>query len=283
MTIYDAGRQLVLQLSGVYDEREAKNIADWVMEHLTGLTRIDRVIHKDKSLSNKEKKTLAGYTRDLLAHKPVQYILHEAWFYGMKLYVDENVLIPRPETEELVDWVVAEARERGNPAILDIGTGSGCIALGLKKGLPGASVTACDISAGALSVAQRNAGTQQLDIAFGQLDFLSEKGRSELPLFDIVVSNPPYIPIRDKTSMAANVLDYEPHLALFVENNDPLLYYKVIAEFAHTHLSKEGAIYLEIYEGAGATVTSLFQQAGFANTSLRKDLQERDRMIKAMK
>jgi len=283
MTIHDAGRQLLLQLLPVYEEREAGNIADWVMESITGWTKIDRVINKTLRLSAIQKDTLAAYTRDLLAHKPVQYVLHEAWFYGMKLYVDENVLIPRPETEELVEWIVGEARASGArpPAILDVGAGSGCIALGLKKGLPQASVYGCDISAGALSVARRNAAAQHLDITLQQLDFLSAPARQALPVFDIIVSNPPYIPVRDKAGMAANVLNHEPHLALFVANNDPLQYYKAIAAFAQERLAPGGAIYLEIYEEAGNTVLTLFREAGFTHTVLRKDLQQKNRMVKA--
>jgi len=285
MTIHDASQQLLFGLSRVYDEREAKNISEWVMEHVTGWTKIDRVINKTVPLSPRQQQTLETYTKELLAHKPVQYVLHEAWFYGMKLYVDENVLIPRPETEELVDWIVSEARDRkmeaGRLQILDIGTGSGCIALGLKKGIPQASLYACDISAGALEVARRNATEQKLDIEWCKLDFLSEEGRCGLPVFDILVSNPPYIPVKDKVTMAANVLNHEPHLALFVANNDPLQYYKAIAGFAKDHLSLHGAIYMEIYEEAGQTVLDLFRHAGFANTFLKKDLQGKNRMVKA--
>jgi release factor glutamine methyltransferase len=283
MTIQDAGRQLLLQLFRVYEEREAANIADWVMENITGWTKIDRVINKNLPLSALQKDILAAYTADLLAHKPLQYVLREAWFYGMKLYVDENVLIPRPETEELVEWIVQETPGSKRPAILDIGAGSGCIALGLKKSLPQASVYGCDISAGALSVARRNAAAQQLDITLQQLDFLSQPSWQALPVFDIIVSNPPYIPVRDKATMAANVLSHEPHLALFVANNNPLQYYKAIAAFAQQHLAPGGAVYLEIYEEAGNTVLALFREAGFAHTVLRKDLQEKNRMIKAIK
>lgn len=319
MTIQDAGRQLLFQLFQLYEEREAKNITDWVMENITGWTKIDRVINKTVPLSSRQLHLLETYTIELAAHKPVQYVLHEAWFYGMKLYVDENVLIPRPETEELVDWIVEEVRsskfgnsgtgeprtpEPGPPelpnfelpnsrtpnpelrtpeprTILDIGTGSGCIALGLKKGLPGARVYGCDISEGALEVARRNAVEQHLDIELCKLDFLSEPAWKELPVFDILVSNPPYIPVRDKATMAAHVLNHEPHLALFVANNDPLQYYKSIAAFAKEHLAPAGAVYMEIYEGAGNTVLELFRQAGFAQTVLRKDLQGKNRMVKA--
>ncbi len=306
MTIHEAGRKLTSALHPLYDEREAGNIAGWVMEHLTGFTKIDRVIHKVLPLSPQQLRLLKTYTSELLHHRPVQYVLHEAWFYGMKLYVDENVLIPRPETEELADWIIQEVggqrSEAGprtsdlglqtsdlrpqtsdlRPQILDIGTGSGCIALALKKALPFAEVHACDISGGALEVARRNAATQKMDIHFHLLDFLSEVMRNTLPQVDVLVSNPPYIPVKDKAGMAANVLNHEPHLALFVANNDPLQYYKAIAGFAKEKLRPGGSIYLEIYEGAGNTVLDLFQQSGFTYTRLEKDLQGRNRMVKAM-
>ena len=297
MTIHDAGRQLFFQLSHVYDEREAKNISDWVMENITGWSKIDRAINKTVPLSAPQLHLLETYTAGLVAHKPVQYVLHEAWFCGMKLYVDENVLIPRPETEELVEWIIDEARNAKSmgpgfgsqrdhanipaPRILDIGTGSGCIALGLKKGIPGAEVHGYDISAGALEVARLNAAEQHLPIELCRLDFLDEQARNELPAFDILVSNPPYIPVKDKATMAANVLNHEPHLALFVANNDPLRYYKAIAAFAMGHLNPGGAIYMEIYEEAGQTVLDLFRHAGFAHTQLKKDLQGKNRMVKA--
>jgi len=306
MTIQDAGRHLLSQLSAIYDDREAVNIAKWVMERLTGWTRIDQVVNKDVALTAPQRRQLENYTTALLAHKPVQYVLHEAWFYGMKLYVDENVLIPRPETEELVDWIVNEVRslESGAlsresvansqnmssslpapdsrlPTILDIGTGSGCIALGLKKGLPEAEVHALDVSPGALATAGRNATEQQLDIRLHEVDFLSEQARAALPSFDIIVSNPPYIPVRDKATMAANVLNHEPHLALFVDNDDPLQYYKAIAAFAKKHLRPAGSVYMEIHEEAGNAVVALFRQSGFAHTLLRKDLQGKNRMVKA--
>jgi release factor glutamine methyltransferase len=288
MTVQDASRLLLSDLASIYDEREAANIAGWVMEKITGWTKINRVINKSAPLSSRQQKQLDTYTSELLQHKPVQYVLHEAWFYGMKLYVDENVLIPRPETEELVDWIVNEVDgsqltvDRGaSPLrILDIGTGSGCIALGLKKGLPGAEVHAIDISRGALDVAGCNAGELQLDIRLQQLDFLSPQARSTLPAFDILVSNPPYIPVKDKAGMAANVLQHEPHLALFVANSNPLQYYKAIAAFAQSHLRPGGSIYLELYEGAGNTVLQLFQQNGFSHTTLKQDLQGKNRMVK---
>jgi release factor glutamine methyltransferase len=289
MTIHEASLQLRFQLFHIYDEREAGNITDLVMEYITGWKKIDRVVNKMVPLSAKQEQVLEGFTKALLENNPLQYVLHEAWFYGMKLYVDENVLIPRPETEELVDWVIKEVlspefvvpgSQPAAKSIIDIGTGSGCIPLAIKKNCPSAEVYASDISEAALHVAEKNATDQKLTIHFHLLDILSEADRDQLPIFDIIISNPPYIPLKDKTSMSANVVQYEPSLALFVEDNDPLVFYKAIADFASSHLAKQGMIYLEIHEEMGGAIVELYRQKGFAPIELRKDLQGKDRMVK---
>ena len=290
MTIHEASQQLRFQLFTLYDDREAANIADLVMENITGWTKIDRVVNKTVPLSYIQQQQLNDYTNALMANKPLQYVLHEAWFFGMKLYADENVLIPRPETEELVDWIVKDnisskfivhSSKASVNNVLDIGTGSGCIPLAIKKMLPNIELHAVDISEGALKVAKKNAATLQLHIHFHQLDILDADATQSMPQFDIIVSNPPYIPQSDKATMAANVLQYEPHLALFVDNEDPLLFYKAIAAFAHSHLKPGGYIYLEIHEEMAQAVTALYREKGFTNIELRKDLQGRDRMLKA--
>jgi release factor glutamine methyltransferase len=215
---------------------------------------------------------------------PLQYVLQEAWFYGMQLYVDERVLIPRPETEELVDWVIKDSGNwepgTGNGGLLDIGTGSGCIALAIKKNLSAIEVHGCDISEAALQVAKKNAADQRSTIHFYQADILSVTARRQLPLFDIIVSNPPYIPQNDKEDMSLNVLQYEPHLALFTEDGDPLLFYRAIAGFAKDHLNKNGIIYLEIHAEMGSNIIDLYQHEGFTRIELKKDMQGRDRMVK---
>ncbi|HEX6430940.1 MAG TPA: peptide chain release factor N(5)-glutamine methyltransferase [Niastella sp.] len=301
MTMHEAQQQLQTTLHQLYDNREATTIADWVMEHVTGLRKIDRIMHKQSPLSPDGLAKLEQYTRELLTHKPVQYVLHEAWFCGMPFYVDENVLIPRPETEELVEWVVEEIRSRrfeagslkaevgdrmsentGTFTILDIGTGSGCIPISLKKKMPHAEMYACDVSKGALAVAQKNATALQTAVHFLPADFLDDTSWSTLPAVDIIVSNPPYIPHHNQNSMLQNVLAYEPHLALFVPNEDPLLFYNAIARFAQQKLLPCGCIFVEIHEDLGEQTKALFASKGF-NAEVKKDFQGKERMVKAMK
>jgi release factor glutamine methyltransferase len=282
MTVTEGYRYLCNELYSVYEQREAENIAGMVIENITGLKRMDRVLQKDTILTTEQQKKLNNYTTLLRQHQPVQYVLHEAWFYGMQLYVDEHVLIPRPETEELVEWIITDAKAGQQPvSIIDIGTGSGCVPIALKKNIPAADVWAVDISNEALAVAKRNAETQQANITFQQADILIPTHISTFPLFDIIVSNPPYIPLSDKTSMHPNVLQHEPHLALFVENENPLLFYNAIADFAHSFLKPGGSLYFEIHEAMGEQVTQLLTQKGFINVQVKKDMQEKDRMVKA--
>jgi len=283
MTIHQAYQQLLLQLYDVYDDREAANIADLVMEHVTGQRRIDRIMYKDLPVNDAQQAELNSIAEKLLENTPIQYVLHEAWFAGMKLYVDENVLIPRPETEELVDWMIAEFKiENSKFRIVDIGTGSGCIPIALKKRMPLHEVTALDVSDGALNVAKKNAATQNADVNFIQLNFLDESTWNTLGKFDAIVSNPPYIKLSEACAMNANVLQYEPHLALFVEDDDALLFYRKIAAFGKNHLEANGLIFLEINEALGKEVLQLFEQWGYA-TALKKDMQGKDRMVKAVK
>jgi release factor glutamine methyltransferase len=298
MTIHEAQQQLLFQLYHIYDDREAQSIADWVMEHLTEWKKIDRIINKKVKLSQRQEKELRQITEQLLAHKPVHYILHQAWFHGMKLYVDENVLIPRPETEELVEWVleasgewrVGNGKEKlevggwrlevgGKIKILDVGTGSGCIPVALKKKLPEAIVYACDISEGALKVAARNAEEQGADIKLLQIDFLKPEERTQLPSFDIIVSNPPYIATHEKAEIDKHVIEYEPHAALFVPDDDSLIFYEHLANFAKTHLDPHGFMMMEIHYQKGEAVKKLFESKGYS-VEVRKDMHGNDRMVK---
>lgn len=288
MTIQLAQQNLVSMLVTLYDQREANTIADWVMERLTGEGRINRLLAKDQLLTTEQLAQLSSFSQQLAQHRPIQYILGEAWFAGMRFYVDENTLIPRPETEELVELVVGHTEPGVYPPgrqvkhILDIGTGSGCIPIALKKKLPLANITSIDVSEGALQVARRNADTLDADIQLLQFDFLDESEWSSLPMFDMIVSNPPYIRQSEKNSMAKHVLGFEPALALFVPDNDALLFYKKIAAFGKRHLTASGMVFMEINEALGEDVTALFKQEGY-QTELRQDLQGKDRMVKALR
>ncbi len=274
-------------LSPLYGQREGALIADWVMEKLTGRKRIDRLIDQSEPLSAPAREQYEKYRAQLLAGRPVQYVLEESWFCGMKFYVDERVLIPRPETEELVEWVAQTiaAENTGaalaTGALLDVGTGSGCIAITLAKQLPGLEVHACDISRPALDTAQRNATQLDTSIHFHHLDFLDSRGWTALPPIQWLVSNPPYIPINERTTMASHVTEAEPSLALFVPDTDPLVFYRALSEFARQRLLPGGSIFVEIHEDLASGTLDLFKAAGFQQVILRKDMQGKDRMIRA--
>ncbi|MEO8582213.1 MAG: peptide chain release factor N(5)-glutamine methyltransferase [Flavitalea sp.] len=280
MTITEANQKLLFQLYYDYDDREAGNIADWIMENLTGWKKIDRVLNNTVRMSSGQELQLQKYIDETLLHKPVQYILNEAWFCGLKLYVDENVLIPRPETEELAEWIIAEKSNKKN-SVLDIGTGSGCIAVALKNKVNSFIVNACDISGDALQVAQKNADTYQSEINFYQNNILDKNTWSDLPSINIIVSNPPYIPAKEKIGMNKNVTLHEPGIALFVANDDPLIFYKTIIDFAKEKLIVGGSIFVEIHEDLSAETSFLFKNAGYKNVAVKKDMQGKNRMIRA--
>jgi release factor glutamine methyltransferase len=221
-----------------------------------------------------------------VAHRPVQYVLQEADFCGLRLYVDENVLIPRPETEELVAWILEDQpkkRVTGSPLtrLFDIGTGSGAIPIALKNKNPSFQITACDVSEPALQVARRNAHAHNAPINFIEVDILNPGHWPQLPVYDIIVSNPPYIPEADKKSMSENVLRHEPHLALFTPGDNAFVFYQAIAAFGKSHLASEGKLFFEIhYEGA-EPVTTILKNAGYRDIEVKNDLFGNPRMIKA--
>lgn len=281
MDLQQAQRQLTAELSPPYDDREAGLIADWVMESLTGLKRIDRLTHASDSLSTAVLEQFENYRNQLLAHRPVQYVLHESWFAGLKFYVDENVLIPRPETEELVEWTTRAIAPAPTGTLLDVGTGSGCIAIALAKQLPLLPIHACDVSGKALAIAQRNATQLNANIQFHQADFLDSRQWINLPPVQWLVSNPPYIPLNERATMAPHVTGAEPSLALFVPDGDPLVFYRALIGFARQKLLPEGSIFVEIHEDRASDALALFKEAGFQTVILRKDMQGRNRMIKA--
>ena len=201
-----------------------------------------------------------------MAHRPVQYVLEEAHFQGLKFYVNENVLIPRPETEELVEWILADFRAlqaaSRDISVLDIGTGSGCIAVSLKVKNNFLQISACDVSSPALAIAKKNADNNKAAIQLFNYDILNQSSWNELPVYDLIVSNPPYIPERDKQSMDQNVLNYEPHIALFTSDDDPNIFYRTIALFGKTHLKAGGKLYFEIHMEGAPAVKEILQVHG---------------------
>jgi release factor glutamine methyltransferase len=280
MTLELAYLQLKYQLEILYEQREASHIANMVMEHITGLLRMDRLVLKEKKLSLEQRKLLDYSTNRLLNSEPVQYVLGEAWFANKPFQVDASVLIPRPETEELVDWLVKDHSIKQYKEILDIGTGSGCIPITIKSAIPNASIMSVDISSAALTIAQNNAIEYDVQINLKQIDFLDESNWYILPQFDCIVSNPPYIKDSERNTLSKHVVKYEPSIALFVSDEEPLIFYRKIALFGKQHLQKNGSIYLEINQTLGNEVVDLFQKYGY-NTELRKDMMGNDRMVKA--
>lgn len=269
-------------LQSIYDDREASAIAHEVLEHITGLGRLQRLTDKDKKLTEEQESEFIKIKKGLLSGRPMQYVLGYAWFMGRRFTVNEHVLIPRPETEELVQWVEDEYK-RHSPAILDIGTGSGCIPILLKKLLPSAQITAIDVSADALAVAKINAKALDVDVLIQQMNFLDTGAWQSLPQYDVIVSNPPYIPETERQTLAAHVREHEPGQALFVPGDDALLFYRHIAEFGMIHLRQEGSIYCELHVDYANATEELFKSVGFAYTELRADMHGNLRMLKAKK
>lgn len=270
------------QLESLYDEREAGNIAEWVIESVTGIRPRTTPFTSSPALTAAQEQLLEQHTKALLAHRPVQYVLGECYFMDMKLYVDERVLIPRPETEELADWIIKHEKQRTGAAVLDIGTGSGCLSLALKNHMNNATVYAADISEGALAIAGRNAREQKLELQWLQGDILRREDWPQWPQADIIVSNPPYITLPEQESMMPHVLDYEPHLALFVTDNDPLQFYKAIEAFASEKLRPGGSVFLELHTDFAIETRQLYEQQGW-RTILKQDMQGRNRMLLAQR
>jgi release factor glutamine methyltransferase len=270
-------------LSEVYPKTEIDSFFFILMEEKLNLKRIDTVLKPNFLIPERKLTDLKNILVKLQKEEPIQYILGNTEFYGLPFFVNENTLIPRSETEELVAWVIEEAanfqsNKRIKLSILDIGTGSGCIPISIAKNLPKAKISAVDISSEALKVAKQNALLNKVDVAFIELDILKTK---KIPQeFDIIVSNPPYVRELEKAEIKNNVLKNEPHLALFVTNEDPLIFYDKIADFAKQQLSKNGLLFFEINQYLGKETSALLHKKGFKNIELRKDLFGNDRMIK---
>ena len=279
MIIKELYRYFLVQLQEIYSLNEATIITDWVFDKVINIKRTDLLRVPNQPVTVAAHGLMNQKLMQLLKHKPVQYVLGEAWFYNMKFKVNEQVLIPRPETEQLVELIIAERKQKiTDPLILDIGTGSGCIPIALKKHLPAAKVMALDISKGALEIAKENAAQYHTAIDFKQLNFLDEKQWSSLPSFDIIVSNPPYITLSEKEKLDKNVVDNEPHTALFVPDNEPLLFYKKIDSFSKQHLNEGGIIYMETHEDHAGEVAEFFSKH-HQKVVLKKDMYGKDRIV----
>ena len=286
MAIYLEDIALKKKLADLYDTKEASKISELVFEYITKMTKVEFAMGRYRAMTEPEATQLTAITEKLLQSCPLQYVVNEAWFGGLKFFVDNNVLIPRPETEELVDWITKDKTAVVDAAasfkILDIGTGSGCIPVLLKKKLFRAKITGVDVSEKALSVAKGNATNYRAVIDFKKVDILNEKTWESLDTYDVIVSNPPYVMAKEKATMGKNVTEYEPELALFVPDNDPMLFYKKIAAFGLTHLAADGHIYVEINEALGKETGDVFKNAGY-RIEIKKDMQDKERMIKAKK
>lgn len=277
MTINELYRYFLDQLSSIYEKNEAEQICSILFEHV-GIGRAELI--KDSShIPGKEiTGRLDEYLLAIKDHTPIQYITGEAWFYKMKLKVSPAVLIPRPETEELAEAVIKYLKNNTAATVLDIGTGCGCISIAIKKNVPIANVTALDISDDALVIAKENARTQQTIINFIQTDFIDEQTWKSFSSFNVIVSNPPYIPENEKQLLDKNVTAFEPHSALFVANERPLIFYEKIAAFGKTHLKKDGKIFMETHEEFAAQTAALFNNA-FYTAIVLNDLQGKQRMV----
>ncbi len=283
MTIANSLIYLKQKLQHIYEESESQSIATWVLCSVTKQEwkNINSINNTD--LTEPQLQSIENIIAELNKNKPVQYVLGESYFYNMQLYVNENVLIPRPETEELIDYIVQHKNislQQENSNILDIGTGSGCIAIALKKVWQQANVVAIDLKIEALEVAKRNAQSQKVFIDFRVEDILSPQ--NDAFIYDLIISNPPYITEAEKEEMHQNVLQYEPHTALFVSNGDPLQFYKAILQKAKTNLIVGGYVFLELNHLYAAATQTLFQKNNF-QTEIIKDMQGKMRFLQAKK
>ena len=277
MNIKALEKEYIQSLSHFYDNDEAKAIFNLAASSVLKVTKSQLVIDKEKEILAKDSNKLSKILTDLKTGKPVQQVLGETIFYGLPFKVTSNVLIPRPETEELVDWVINHVKDK-KESLLDIGTGSGCIPIVLKKHLPHLNVSSIDISSEALKVAAENAQLNKININLIEADILKY---STDKMYDVIVSNPPYIRELEKAEMHENVLIHEPHTALFVSDENPLIFYKAIADFALSNLNPNGYLFFEINEYLWEETLQILIDKRFKNIELKKDMQGKDRMIMA--
>lgn len=271
-------KEITLQLVPQYSDAEARSIAILLMCNITGLSYTELLIHTP-SLNEEQEEELRKKIERLKKNEPLQYVLGETIFYGRRFKCDQRALIPRPETEELTDWIINDVSNDGNIRILDIGCGSGCIAITLAKELKNSTLTALDISKEAISLTEENCTINNCQLECINEDIFNFSDTQ----YDIIVSNPPYICDKEAANMESNVIDHEPHLALFVPDSSPLKFYEKITEYAARNLRSRGKLYFEINRKYGKEMQLLLEKFGFINIELRKDISNNDRMIKGEK
>ncbi len=279
MSLQDTKQAIKHQLGNLYDAIEMNSMVNIIIEEVTGWDALHQNIHKNDALESSQIEQLDHFVEQLLNGKPLQYIIQKAWFLGKAYFVNEAVLIPRPETEELVEWIIEYAQIINKPlSILDIGTGSGCIPISLKLAIPNAHITAIDISKEALAIAEQNAASYHTEIEWIAQDILQTKQLKDR--YDIMVSNPPYIPLREKLAMQKQVADHEPEIALFVPDQFPLIFYSKIAHIGKSALKPNGQLFFEIHYDQGEAIIALLNEMGY-HAELRQDIFGKDRMVRA--
>lgn len=281
MTIAESKQSIIKELNAYFHERESSFLAQSLLLYYSKMSKKDLFLKENETLDNSLLKYLNQSVKRLIEGEPLQYVLEEAYFLDKKFFVNSNVLIPRPETEELVELIKANFSNINPLTIIDIGTGSGCITISLKSHYIHSKIYAIDVSKGALEVANINAKNHQTEIEFKLVDILYKAEWTNLPKFDVIVSNPPYIPNTEKALMHENVLQHEPHLALFVEDDNPLIFYDKIADFALLHLNHNGQLFFECNEFNAQEVADLLLRKGFCLANIHKDINGKDRMIQA--
>jgi release factor glutamine methyltransferase len=289
-TIKDVFSAFKQSLATVYDASEIEALTLMIISEISGISKAMIKAFPENLITPIQAEKLNNILTRLQTGEPIQYILGHTEFYGLNFKVNPSVLIPRPETEELVEWAilsvgsgqwaVSNSDKQFAGSILDIGTGSGCIAISLKKNLPAAQVSAIDISTDALQTAKQNAGLNEVEVNFIHQDILNIKSEIEIPKSEIIISNPPYVTLHDKAQMHTNVTDFEPHTALFVPEKDPLIFYKAIADFALKNLIPNGLLFFEINENLGKETVEMLESKGFKDIELKQDMSGRDRMIR---
>jgi len=270
-----------IKLEPLYTKSECRLLFFMLTEHFWEMDKLALTLDANIEITLLQQQQISDSTRFLLENKPIQYIIGKAWFYDLELLVNENTLIPRPETEELVEWIIETVGNDFKGSILDIGTGSGCIPLALANQLKPAHVWATDVSEKALAVAKNNNEKLGLSVHFLKHDILHNKDWNENKL-DVIVSNPPYITQNEKSLMQPNVLDYEPHLALFVEQDDVLQFYREIAGFAKMHLKEKGSLFFELNEFSASAVIEMLEKKGFLEITVKKDISGKERMLRCI-